>query len=211
VRSAPANIIAAATLLACAAGCATAPRQRPVAVVWDVLPFPKDSDWPGPKGAAASLEKSDLVLQGRPVRTVKTYSVPLTVECEVFLEVHSATDGGLHVRFVPPGEPADANLLNSVDVLTGYRNHDATRQALSIQRLDSSIRGKILWGEQPFTIDPGKPYHLKVQLLPDRIRISVDGTTYEAKGVAVPYETFHIQLMSWQPTNRIHVRNFALR
>src|SRR5664280_2334341 len=93
------------------AGCATT-GLSPLA--WDALPFPRNSDWPGPKGLPAHIEDGDLILQGREARTRSAYSVPLTIECEFLLEARSGTDGGLAIRLVPLDQPPDLNLTQTL-------------------------------------------------------------------------------------------------
>src|SRR5207302_11403024 len=74
-------------------------------VEWEVLPFPKNSDWPGPRGEPARIEADELVLRGYPVRTRQSYSTVLSFECEVTLEQLAASDGWVVIYFMP--EDAD--------------------------------------------------------------------------------------------------------
>src|SRR5437868_4554818 len=79
-------------------GCAT---PGPRSMAWDSIPFPRNSDWTGPKGLPAEMEDDDLVLQGQMVRTHETYSAPLVIECEVELENRAAPDGYVGFEIVP--------------------------------------------------------------------------------------------------------------
>ena len=187
-------------------GCATT-GSRPLA--WDALPFPRDSDWPGPKGLPAHIEDGDLILQGRQARTRSTYSVPLTIECEFLLEARSGTDGALEIRLVPIDQPADSNLTQTLYLALSYQ--PSGEASVAIESCNGSIRAETLWGRKPFELRVGKPNQLGIELQLDGIRFTINGQTFEAKGVTVPYDRFYIQIWGWQPVNRWHVRNFVVR
>ena len=187
-------------------GCATT-GSRPLA--WDALPFPRDSDWPGPKGLPAHIEDGDLILQGRQVRTQSTYSVPLTIECEFLLEARSGTDGALEIRLVPIDQPADSNLTQTLYLALSYQ--PSGEASVAIESCNGSIRAETLWGRKPFELRVGKPNQLAIQLQSDGIRFTVNEQTFEAKDVRVPYDRFYIQIWGWRPENRWHVRKFSIQ
>ena len=187
-------------------GCAMT-GTRPLA--WDALPFPRNSDWGGPKGLRAQIENGDLILQGREVRTQSAYSIPLTIECEFLLEERVGTDGGIAIRLIPPDQPADLNVTQTLYLVLSYRPSGEAMAA--IQSCDGSYRAKTLWGGKPFDLRVGKPNQLQIELQRDGIRFTVNGQAFEAKDVAVPYDRFCIQLWGWQPVNRWHLRNFVVR
>lgn len=64
--------------------------------------------------------------------------------------------------------------------------------------------------DTPLVLEGGKPYRLHVGLLPNLIRITLNGEMFEARGITLPFQTFHIQLMGWQPTNTWRVRNLTI-
>lgn len=68
-----------------------------------------------------------------------------------------------------------------------------------------------MWGGKPFDLRVGKPNQLQIDLLREGIRFAVNGQTFEAKDVVVPYDPFYIQIWGWQPVNRWHLRNFMVR
>ena len=187
-------------------GCAT---RGPHPLAWDALPFPRDSDWGGPKGLPAQIENGDLVLQGREARTRSSYSVPLTIECEFLLEERVGTDGGLAIRLIPPDQPADSNITQTLYLVLSYR--PSGEGIVKIQRCDGSWRANTVWDEKPFDLRVGKLNQLHIELQRDGMRFTVNGQAFEAKDVAVPYDRFCIQLWGWQPVNRWHVRNFVVR
>lgn len=190
-------------------GCATS-SSRPLA--WDVLSYPRDSDWPAWNGLAASLDGGDLILQGHSVRTHEARSSPLTIECEVELEERVATDGFFGVGFVPVGHPGDIGPLNLRWFQIAYRGAGTSsgRDGLEFLGRDNNVRDRILWGEEPFIVKARKPYAIRVEVTEDQVRVVIDDHAYDLKGVKIPYEQFYIQLLSWQPTNRWHVRKFSI-
>jgi hypothetical protein len=199
------NLIAA-SLLALVVGCASGPRTR--TIVWDPLPFPKDFNWTGSRGAPATIEKGDLILQGQEVSSRGTYRKPLTIECDFLLEKRVAGEGALIVRFLPPDQPTDATPKQLVQFELVYRGET---NVTFIQRCDGSVRCKTVWGEEAVILKDGEPNHLKLEILSDGMRFAVNGQTFEASGVTVPYDKFHVRLWSWEPMNRWHVSNFVVR
>jgi len=188
-------------------GCASGPRP----IAWDRLPFPKDSDWPGPKGAPATIGQGELVLQAQDVRTHRSYSAPLTVECEAHPDNTNAPNTWLQLKFVPVGEPADAEPKQLTTVVVGNRKAPPSGdQAVVFITRRTGPSSKEIWGEQAFAVKMGEPYRLKCEVLTDRMRITVNGQTFDAAGVTVGYKKFYIQLDGWQPPNRWHVRDFTV-
>jgi hypothetical protein len=192
-----------AIFLTLIAGCASGLR----AIVWDPLPFPKDSDWAGPKGATAMLAGKELVLQGQDVRTRSLYQAPLTIECDVELEARTASDGAFAIKFVASGEPHQMVAFRMI-----YRNPGAYsgKDGLAIERRSGSLQADVPGDEEPFDLKPAVPYHVKVEMLADRLRVTINKRPYEAAGVSVPKQDFYVQLGGWQPANRWHVRNLVV-
>jgi len=190
-------------------GCATI-RTRPL--TWDVLPFSGDSDWLGPKGSPARIVGGDLILQGQRVRTDTPYEAPVVIECTVELEDRLAPDGFFGLEFVPIGSPRDTGPANFRRFRIIYRNAAAKsgHDALDMYAGDAASGQKILWGEEPFTVEARKPYAVRFEVLADQMRITINGTAYDLKDVKIPYKQFYIQLVGWQPTDRWHVRNFSI-
>ena len=177
-------------------------------VEWDVLPFPRNSDWPGPQGEPATLAPNEAVLRGQPVRTKQTYPATLSFECEVTLEKLAINNNGcLWIALEPEG--SDPNLewpAESVVVELGYNQINGRDGHLNINRGRTATR----LNDAPLVLEGGKPYRLRVELLPDRMRVTLNGQAFEAKGVTLPFKACHIQLMGWQPANTWHVRNFTV-
>jgi len=173
-------------------------------VEWDFLPFQTDSNWGGSKGAATVIEKDAILLQGQPVRTRETYPSPLTTEFNASLEDRTATDGNLRVMFLRAGQPKNADPTGYIMFCLTYRNNGQ-------DELELYGQGGRLW-QQPFTVEAGLAYHIKLELRPETgIVVTINGKTFELTSGQVSFSPVAIQLQGWQPTDRWHVRNFTVR
>ena len=83
-------------------------------VTWQILPWPDNQDWPGPRGSAATTNDNQIVLTGQDVLSVQAFSAPLTISYDVLLPAKSTADGIFELFFVPTGEPT--NLLPNPDI-----------------------------------------------------------------------------------------------
>jgi len=176
-------------------------------VEWDLLPFPRNSDWPGPQGEPATMIPNEAVLRGQPVRTKQTYPATLSFECDVTLEKLAINNGCLWIALVPEGSDPNLNWpAESVVVELGYNQINGRDGHLNINHGPTAIR----LNDTPLVLEGGKPYRLSVKLLPDRMRVTLNGQAFEAKGMTLPFKACHIQLMGWQPANTWHVRNFTM-
>jgi hypothetical protein len=191
-------------------GCATT-GSPPLA--WDALPFPRNSDWPGPKGLPAHVNNGDLILQGQSVRTRAVYAMPLIIECKVELENRLASDGSFAIGFVPADSPRDVDPVNIRQFRLIYRNPGAYsgQDGLVLEGRDNASGGETLWGEEPFVLEAGKPYVVRLEITTEHLLVVINGRAYDLKDVKIPYNRFYVQLGSWQPVNRWHVRNFVVR
>ncbi|HVM60393.1 MAG TPA: hypothetical protein VMV72_05935 [Verrucomicrobiae bacterium] len=188
-------------------GCVSGPRP----IVWEQLPFPKDSDWPGSKGAPAAVAQDELILQAQEVRTTEEHSVPLVIQCAAYPDLTNAPHSWLLIKFVPVGQPLDTEPDRLTTLAIGNRHAPPSgdKDVMFIERREGG-RARKLWGEQEFTAKPDRVYHLKAEISPDKIRITIDGQTFEAPGVTVGYPKFYVQLQGWQPPNRWHVQDFSI-
>jgi len=176
-------------------------------VEWNLLPFPRNSDWPGPQGEPATVVPNEVVLRGQPVRTKQTYPATLSFECDVTLEKLAINNGCLWIALVPEGSDPNLNWpAESVVVELGYNQINGRDGHLNINHGPTAIR----LNDTPLVLEGGKPYRLSVKLLPDRMRVTLNGQAFEAKGMTLPFKACHIQLMGWQPANTWHVRNFTM-
>ncbi len=190
-------------------GCASGPRP----IAWDKLPFPKDSDWPGSKGAPATIEGDALVLQGQEVRADRIYQLPLTVDFDFEIAKGAVPDGGLLLQFAPTNSSADVGLTQSTVVCISYQSPTAasigSSSALLVFVKEGSSHARPVWGPVPFTCEEGRSYHLHLEARADGLKIITDQGATQID-VKIPYGKFLIQLHGWKPPSRWYVRNFSI-
>jgi hypothetical protein len=199
----------------------TAALERPnpdSATDWVVLPFPANCDWPGPKGLSAELGGNDFLLRGQPVRTRRSFSVPVRITFDFVLEQRLANDGAIELLFEPPDVPDTLQADRNVTVLLCYRNPGAYSgtDGIAVHELLSfgerfHPNGRVIWPERPFHLNAGETYHVSLLATTDGMQWTVNGQMYDLTGVKVPFDRFRIMLFGWQPTNRWHVRNISIR
>jgi hypothetical protein len=177
--------------------------------IWKVLPFPRNSDWPGPKGQSATVAQGKIALQGQPIRSEKVYSLPVTIELEVMVEERVSSDGFFSIIAHAPGladdvEPREGNKLQ----LT-YRNRGGKDVfALLKSTLAVNQKEKIanLMGEEPIEINPGVYYKLKLSLSNNQAVVTVNNRQYQPVPFEPPGRMVQFSLQSWQPTAKWHIR-----
>ena len=154
-----------------------------------------------------------LLLQGQSVRTRAVYAAPLIIECEVELENRLASDGSFAVGFVPADSPRDVDPVNIRQFRLIYRNPGAYsgQDGLVLEGRNDASGSETIWGEEPFLLEAGKPYVVRLEITPEHLLVVINGRAYDLKDVKIPYNRFYVQLGSWQPVNRWHVRNFVVR
>jgi hypothetical protein len=176
-------------------------------IAWDALPFPKNSDWPGPKGKRAQLDHGELILRGQPVRTRQVFTAPTSLQYEQVLNAPLANDGCLSVTFMPEDAPGDMNPpANTVTVQIGYQKPDGSGAHVTVYQGRRSER----LSRQPFVYKAAKVYTVRIDAQRDSIRVSIDGTPYSTSKFELPAK-FYILVSPWQPDNTWHVRNILIR
>src|SRR5579871_5160581 len=83
-------------------------------ITWQILPFPENSDWPGPKGSPSVTNGNQVIFQGQPVRSAQIFTPPVTFSYDVLLQSRSsdASDGAFWMFIIPPGEDPDLNITS---------------------------------------------------------------------------------------------------
>jgi hypothetical protein len=205
----PATLLGVLVIMLLGIGCASGSRP----MVWDRLPFPKDSNWQASKGEPAVMGQGDLLLHGQDVRTQRAYVAPVTIECDVVLEGRTASDGSFDLYFLPTDQPLDAvpHQLTKFRIIYSNTGDYGSVDRLEIDRLEGG-RGFAVWTGPLVKVEVGKVYHLKISLLAEgKLNVSINGVDSSIPDtVALPYRSFQIQLGGWQPANRWHVRNFSI-
>jgi hypothetical protein len=190
-------------------GCASGPRP----IVWDRLPFPKDSNWAGSKGEPAITEGDAMVLLGQEVRTSGIHQLPLTVDFDFEVAKGAVPDGGFLFKFAPTNSLTDVDLPRLIAICLSYQSSTAasvgSSGALLLYVKDSSSPARVVWGPVPFTCEEGRFYHLHVEARIDGLKIITDqgATQIDLK---IPYGKFFIQLGGWKPPSRWYVRSFSI-
>lgn len=190
-------------------GCASGPHP----IVWNQLPFPKDSGWTGQKGVPASTEGDALVLNGQDVRTSGIYQLPVTIDFDFEVAKGAVPDGGFLLTFAPTNSPTDAELLSATILCISYRSPTAesvgSSGALLAYVKDSASPARVVWGPIPYTCDEGKSYHFHLEARADGLKIVTDQGTSQVD-VKIPYGKFFIQLHGWKPPSQWYVRHFMI-
>ena len=171
---------------------------------WEPMPFPEDSDWPSDRGARATIENGVVTLRGQTLRTTRTCTMPVTIECDVVLEdQRAASDAGLYVFFLRPDQSRTSNR-------TGYtccglsfspRSLEGMRCTPTVGSQAGSGRSRDLWKGNSFPFEIGKRYHLKLRAAPSDLTFSIDETEYHIPNFEVPLPEFLLELWGWQPTS----------
>jgi len=176
-------------------------------VTWEILPWPSNQNWPGPRGSPAMTNGNQIVLTGRDVLSVQAFTGPLTISCDVVLPAKSTSDGGFEFFFVPTGEPI--GLLPNPDIELLMAESQSGNDYLQVQdNQDTSSP----WGPVPYPIAAGTTYHVSVDVAANgQVSWAINGVDVGlGNSVVVPYGNFQIRLSSWQPTQVWQVNNFTV-
>lgn len=181
------------------------------ALEWEILPFPRDSDWPGDRGTPAEVQDDgSIVLHGRPVLSKQTFSLPLTIDCDVFCPEPTEDDGGFTVGCFFPEQPTDMNDREVVTFHYGYRNHGTPGMVLC-SRNHGSPRGQVVWSEHAVPYTAGKTIHLRLELTAAGSKLTAGEESFDISEVVVPYKQFRIRLNGWRTTDPWRVSNLSVR
>jgi len=190
-------------------GCASGPHP----IVWDRLPFPKDSNWGGSHGEPVTIEGDAMVFPGQDARTSGTYQLPLTIDFDLEIAKGAVPDGGFLLKFAPTNSPTDVNLPRMTVIALSYQSPTAasvgSSGALLVYVKDSSAPARAVWGPIPFTCEEGRFYHFHIEARADGLKIVTDQGATQID-VKIPYGKFFIQMQGWKPPSRWYVRNFSI-
>lgn len=181
-------------------------------VTWQALPFPTDSNWPGPFGEAAVITANEVILNGRPARSVQAFSGPLSIQCDVSLAARTNGTGVFTLSLLPLGQPLDKDLASQTAFQMIYRNpgNGSGQDGLLIVQI-ANKSGTRVWGEVPFTVTAGTFYHISMDVAASgALSLSINGLPYSLPSTtAVPFSQFQLQLGGWMPGDFWHVTNFT--
>jgi len=176
-------------------------------ITWEILPWPANQNWPGPRGNPAITNGNEVILTGQDVLSVQTFTAPLSVSFDVVLAAKSTTDGAFELFFVPTGEPT--SLLPNPDIELFWGESQSGNDYLEVQQNHS---GPYIWGPVSYPLTPGTQYHMTVNVATNgQVSWAINGVDVGlGTSVVVPYPSFQIRLSSWQPTQVWEVTNFTL-
>jgi hypothetical protein len=181
---------------------------------WQPVPFPENCDWPGDRGALSKVDEEGIHVRGRPVRSVRSYSLPLEIECEFTLLEPLRDDGGLKIMVMPPGTPEEMVSVKGIELNIGIAasaQEHTTVNVLAAQYFGSLRNARIIRARGTTELTVGKPNRLKVQIGVEDWTVSVNDVTFVLEGLRPEYGEALIQLWNWQPTSQWLVRDFAIR
>ena len=187
-------------LLALAAVCLfITPAQ---AVVWEILPFP-DNNWTGSHGQPATTNGGIVTLDGRPVRTVQSFSGPLKITYDVFLPARTTDDGLFSLLFIPSTLASNLTSPN-IKLSMEYRNGGV--DDLLVNQNDAGI----LWTNS-FNVATQTTYHCTIELsVAGNLTWAINNLTNSIPGtITVPYSSYKLELVGWQPGTIWQISNFA--
>ena len=177
------------------------------AIDWEVLAAPGLTG-----GAAARISESEILLQGRPVRTQQTYATPLRIECDVILEERSAADGSFDLTFLPVDQSANnPDEYQTFRMIYSNTGDYGSRDRLLINNKVAGEAGRDVWIKVPYEVKGGHLYHMIFEVEATELRITIDDQTYQIKKAGIPFEKFYLKISGWQPANRWHVKAFTIR
>ncbi len=183
---------------------------RAQTVTWQMLPFPSDSDWPGPQGSPATTNGNVITLQGQDVLSQQTFSGPLSIRYDVLLPAKTTTDGAFDFFFVQPGE--SPNLLPNpyVELRMTYNYNGSGQDALRVGTGGPGFT--YLWGPTTFTLNAQTVYHVNITVAGNgQLDWIINGVDYALPNTAVmPYSQYQFRLSGWQPNDTWQVSNFTV-
>lgn len=177
-------------------------------VTWQILPWYADSDWIGFNGHPALNLSGRLVFEGRPARTVQSFTAPKIITLDVTLDERQANDGYFSLLLMKTGLATNMIVRDAIVLVVNYTGTTPSgSDSLAIWEVLPTSEA-ILWGEVPFTVEAGKSNRVRLAVGSDsKITLTVNGVRYDT-GVILPYSEFQVQMSGWQPLNRWTVRNF---
>jgi hypothetical protein len=181
-------------LLVALSGCATRPGSN--SMEWNLVNA-HPSGTPAP-----TIENGQLILSGRAVRSSRTYTVPVTIECRLQPQ-QADTNSTFYIDLVPEGQLPNAlpNDYLGIKLVHGQE-----------------LRAWVSRGNQPTPLikpvtvsaDGDGGYKLTVDVQRDSLAVQVNGKTVKVD-TAMPFNEFHIELRSFPPPSSWHVRDFSIR
>jgi len=178
-------------------------------VTWQALPFPVDTDWHGPIGQPSTITSNQVVLQGQPVRSLQTYSGPLTLSCTASLSNDVTSQGGFWLSLIPLGQALNSNLTSGILFSISYGNSYGNQ--IQLYSYLPGGQSTELWSNS-FPIAVGANYQLNMGVAANGVlSLNVNGQSYPLpNSTTLPFSQFQIQMQGWSPPETWTASNFAV-
>jgi hypothetical protein len=170
-------------------------------ITWQALPFPSDSNWPGPRGQLATITGDSVVLDGQPARSTQVYTAPATINCDTVWEAGSTTDGGVQLYLIPTGVSTNVGSFpDSVFFELGY--DDNGQGTIDIVQRHGPSPDTILWSAD-FPVVAGATNHVTLGVATNgQVSLSVNGQPYSLPSTAaITFSQFQVEVWGWQPND----------
>ena len=179
---------------------------------WDVVPFPRDSDWPGPRGEMSTITDEEIVLQGSPARTREAHQIPFALDCELDPADLTLDQANLWILLFAPGPSRDEYPRKYFLLDVGCTANEDQAQITLVLNQAFALRGnsREIWRGTPLTVERRKPCHLRLEVETGRLRISLNDQVSVVNDITIGIPSAQIQLWNWQPTTKWIVRNPVL-
>lgn len=181
---------------------------------WQSVPFPANCDWPGDHGVPSSVNSTGITLRGQPLRSVRSYPLPVEIECEFTLLEPLRDDGHFKIMVMPPHTPEEILSVRGIElhIDTAASARERTKaKPIAIQYFGSLRNARTVRALGAVELTVGEPNRLKVQVGRENWVVTLNDETFTLEGVKPEYDEVLIQLWNWQPSSRWSVRDFSIR
>jgi len=177
-------------------------------VTWQILPWPDNQNWGGPRGNPAITNGNQITLTGQNVLSVQSFTGPLTISFDVLLPARSTQNGSFDFFFVLTNQATNLEPDPNIDLQMGFDNLSSDH--LTVYR--NIVPNANIWGPNPFTVSANTTYHYSISVAANgQVGWSINGQDVGlSNAVVVSYGTFKIYLSGWQPTAVWQVTNFTV-
>ena len=182
---------------------------------WQPVPFPANCDWPGDRGLPSKVdEDGDIILQGQPLRSVHTYSLPLEIDCDFTLLDPLMYDGHLKIMVMPENTAAEMISVRGVelDIAPDPSLPKGSPVKVSATQFFGSLHNnRVFHAIGTSALSVGEPNRLKVEVGVESWKVTVNQQEFILEGIRAVYQEAFIQLWNWQPSSRWSVQHLSIR
>ena len=187
--------------------CVWAVAARAQSVTWQFLPWSDDSSWLGAQGSQAVTNGSQITMTGHDVLSVQSFSGANTIAFDVSIGALTTSDGTFRFQIVPTGSPTNLIPAISLSLSAGFGNIPLGGN------IEAGTNGTDLAGyPAAYNFTANTTYHEVVTIAANgQVGWSVNNQDMGlGSTLSVPYNSYQIRLISWQPTQVWTVDNFTV-